>query len=375
MGPIPPIAALTLQQLLGNKTVLALLNLKQEELDEGALQEEAGSGELSQEQFSQEKIDEIVSEIIAEELDKYNSIPVVIKEERPVTPPAASQVPAGAAPAEPAGAAPQEQNQPAEKTSQTVTEIVFVKAHYFMNPGSAEVKAARKAAGFDRIANSLGDQLSELNGKAGRLTAATAVKFGKATPEDLAAFMDQVVSVGAIHKFGREKRLLKEGDLLVDLDPDSLQKLIQDWMFSVRAGVDCTGIINIALVRAREKVREEMRAAGIPEEELPKSLGRGQRPVKGDEVTKATDLRPGDIWVTREGEHVRIVMEAHEGVDKKGNPVIEFKTAESSSIKGVGPIDKAWHTQSLEAIQDIKKIKGQPGDTKDGRFFRVKEPD
>jgi hypothetical protein len=103
------------------------------------------------------------------------------------------------------------------------------------------------------------------------------------------------VAGGAIHKYGRSEGSLAEGELLVDLGDEALKELVEGWMYNVRAGVDCTGLVNIALVRAREKVCDEMREAGVPKEELPQSLARQQRPHKGKEVTKAKELRPGDI--------------------------------------------------------------------------------
>lgn len=101
---------------------------------------------------------------------------------------------------------------------------------------------------------------------------------------------------------------------------------------------------------------------------------RQQRPHKGDEVTqaKAKDLRPGDIWVTRKGAHVRMVMEAYESTNSKDKPVIEFTTAESASSDALGHTDKAWQTKSLETIHKIKNVAGKG--SIDGQFFRVKEP-
>jgi len=228
------------------------------------------------------------------------------------------------------------------------------------------------SAGFDKIANSLGGQLSELNGKGGRLSSVRAVKYGKVSPENIGLFINKAVADGAIHKYGRSEGSLGEAGLLVDLGDEALKSMVEGGMYFVRSGVDCTGLANIALVRAREKVRDEMREAGVPEEELPRSLARQQRPHKGKEVTKAKDLRPGDIWVTRKGAHVRLVMEAYESTNKRDKPIIEFKTAESASSNALGPTDKTWQTKSLTAIHKLKNIEGKG--SKDGQFYRVKEP-
>jgi hypothetical protein len=143
-------------------------------------------------------------------------------------------------------------------------------------------------------------------------------------------------------------------------------------MYATGVGVDCSGFINIALVRAREKVRKKMRAAGVPEEELPKSLARMQRPRlnKKKEVTDPTELRPGDVWVTNKATHVRVIMSAHESVNEAGEPVVEFTTAESTTTGDTGPTEKKWHTGSIKSISRIKNISGEG--TTDGNIYRIK---
>ena len=79
-----PDAALSLQHLLGNQAVLGLLNLDQPVLDEAAVQEEQATEKDPKEEFSQETIDQIVSDMIAEQLEKYNNISVIVKEEVPI---------------------------------------------------------------------------------------------------------------------------------------------------------------------------------------------------------------------------------------------------------------------------------------------------
>jgi hypothetical protein len=73
-------------------------------------------------------------------------------------------------------------------------------------------------------------------------------------PEDLGLFINKAVTDGAIHKYGRSEGSLTEWGLLVDLGDEALKELVEGWMYNVRAGVDCTGLVNIALVRVREKV-------------------------------------------------------------------------------------------------------------------------
>lgn len=411
-GAIPPGVALRLQQILGNKAVRALLGFDKPAAEEDALQHEGGLEQTGQESegpeedpkaaFTREKIDQIVSEVIAETLTAYNNIPVVVKEEKPAPeaddaetatnteevalapdPDETGSSNSNETPADvPADAAtdasdtdgeslPQNDRPAEEKKTTTVTKKLKVRAVYYINPGNDEIKADREAAGFKNISKALGDQLSELNGKNGRLSAGRAVTYGKASPEDLGLFIDKALAQGSVHKYGRQEGKLGEGDLLVDMDDGALQGLIQDWMYAVRAGVDCTGLANIALIRAREEVRDRMREAGVPEEELPRELARRQRPAKGKEVKKASDLRPGDIWVTNNGAHVRLVMEVGEGTNPKGKAVIVFSTAESATGDALGPTDKRWRTRSLSKIQKIRNIEG--GGTRDGNFYRVKE--
>lgn len=376
---MPVEAAISLQQLLGNKAVVGLLDLDEPVLDKEALQEEQASGEDAKAAFTPELIDQIVSDMIAEQLEKYNNITVTIKEEVPIEGAEASEAsPAEQGETAPAGgAAAEEPSAQAPQLTKTVTKKVKVRAVYFISRKAEKVKDAREAAGFSQIADEIDDQLSELMGgspKKGffQLSAGRAVEVGKATPEDLVLFMNKAVEKGEIHRYGREHGVLKEGGQLVGLGEEAISKLIQDWMYATGVGVDCSGFISIALVRAREKIRDEMRAAGVPEEELPRSLARMQRPQlnKKKEVTNPTELRPGDVWVTNNKTHVRVVMKAQEIVDESGKAVIEFVTAESTTTDATGPAEKKWHTGSLESITKIKNISG--GGTKDGNFYRVR---
>jgi hypothetical protein len=371
-GPIPPDVALTLQTLVGNQAVRNMLG------GEGRVEEGLAGPVGDQEApivFSQEEIDEIVSATIAETLEAYNSIPVTVREERPL--PGAAGGGNGTGPTiettsgdVEGGAPPAAEGAPGPAT-ETVTKETKVRAVYYINATDKELSETRKQAGFGEIVKSLGDQTSELNGKDGRLSAGNAVRFGKASPEDLALFVNKAVKSGSIHKYAVQTGRLGQSDLLVDLGDEALQQVIQDWMYHVKAGVDCSGLVNIALVRAREKLREQMRAAGTPEEDLPRSLARGQRPYKGQEVTRAADLRPGDLWVTNKGKHVRVVMEVYESTDKRDRPVIEFLTAESATSDSLGPTDKRWRTASMDKIQKITNIEGKG--PSDGDFYRVKE--
>jgi hypothetical protein len=374
-----PAAALSLQQLLGNQAVLGLLDLDQPVLDEAALEEEQGAGEDPKEEFTQEKIDQIVSDMIADQLEKYNNIPVIVKEKVPIAGAEGSQ-PSSAEQetAETSGeSSPPEEAGASQPASKTVTKKVKVRAVYFINRHKDQVKAARKAAGFGQIADTIDVQLSELMGGSTKkgyhlLGAGRAVEVGKATPEDIELFLDQAVKSGEILNYGLREGVLKEGGQLVDLSNEALSKLIQDWMYATGVGVDCSGFINIALVRAREEIRDQMRAAGVPDEELPRSLARMQRPQlnKKKEVTDPTELRPGDVWVTHNGGHVRVIMTAQEKVDESGKSIMEFVTAESTTTGETGPAEKKWHTDSLKTIGPITNISG--GGSTDGNIYKVR---
>lgn len=376
-----PGAALSLQHLLGNKTVLSLLNLDEPVLDEETLQEEQSESKSEDPKaaFTQDEIDQIVSEMIAEQLKNYNNISVIVKEAVPIAGAEGSQTTStGQGGAETTGEpTSEEQATTTAQATKTVTKRVKVRAVYFINRDKKDVKAARKTAGFGQIADAIDDQLSELMGGSNKkgyrpLGAGRAVEVGKATPEDIELFMNKAVERGEIHNYGRREGRLKEGGKLVDLGDETLGALIQDWMYATGVGVDCSGFINIALVRAREKVRKKMRAAGVPEEELPKSLARMQRPRlnKKKEVTDPTELRPGDVWVTNKATHVRVIMSAHESVNEAGEPVVEFTTAESTTTGDTGPTEKKWHTGSIKSISRIKNISGEG--TTDGNIYRIK---
>jgi hypothetical protein len=367
-GFAPVAAALSLQQLLGNQAVLSLLNLDEPDHKEGAAEEGAGEkkteGEDPKAAFTPELTDQIVSEVIADQLEKYNNIPVFIKEQVPIAGAGTDQGTMGA-------------DQPSTKT---VSKMVKVRAIYFINrkKSKAKVKDARKEAGFDQIADEIDGHLSELMGgsrKKGyfQLGSGRAVEVGKATPEDIVLFISKAVSRGEIKRFGVKEGKLKDEEQLVTLGDGALTELIQDWMYATGVGVDCSGFINIALVRAREEIRDQMREAGVADEDLPKSLARLQRPQlnKKKEVTDPKDIRPGDVWVTNNKSHVRVVMRVSEGVDEKGDPVIEFVTAESTTTGATGPADKHWRTKSINKIHKIKNTAGEKG-TIDGNLYRVK---
>jgi hypothetical protein len=349
------------------------LNLDEPVLDEAALEEEQSESEDPKAAFTQEVLDEIVGDMIAEQLEKYNNITVTIKEKVPVASAEGSQ---GAA--EASGESPsQEQAATAQPASKTVTKKVKVRAVYFINRKKDEVKAARKAAGFGQIADTIDVHLSELKGGSNKkgyhfLGAGRAVEVGKATPEDIELFMDAAAEKGEFQNYGRQEGVLKEGEFPVDLGNEALQKLIQDWMYATGVGVDCSGFINIALVRAREKVRADMRAAGVPEDELPKSLARMQRPKlnKNKEVTNPAELRPGDVWVTNNGGHVRVIMHVSEKVEDSGEEVIEFITAESTTSGVTGPFEKKWQTKKQKTMGAITNVSG--GGTTDGNIYKIK---
>jgi len=302
--------------------------------------------------------------VIADQLEKYNNIPVFIKETVPID----------------GGVNDQGANGVEQPAMKTISKMVKVRAIYFINrkKAKAKVKDARKEAGFNQIADEIDGHLSELMGgnpKKGffKLGSGRAVELGKATPEDIVLFISQAVTRGEIKRYGVRKGKLKADDQLVTLGDGALAELIQDWMYATGVGVDCSGFISIALVRAREEVLDQMREAGVAEEDLPKEMHRLQRPQldKQKQVTDPKDIRPGDVWVTNNKTHVRVVMSVSEGVDETGTPFIEFITAESTTTGATGPAEKHWRTKSTKKIGPITNTAGEDG-TKDGNLYRVK---
>jgi hypothetical protein len=87
---------------------------------------------------------------------------------------------------------------------------------------------------------------------------------------------------------------------------------------------------------------------------LPKEISHEERRARsfdeGTKVMKPSDLRPGDAWVLNSGRHVKIVIDVRQSKNAKGDPIIEFDTAESaghSTDFSKGPTQGTKQTKSL----------------------------
>lgn len=314
--------------------------------------EDEATGESAE--LSQAEIDAIVSQEILNVLNNYQNIPIEItgtqtQPEGEVGPPA------------------------------PINMTVFVTAAYFINTATARTHYGdrRSRSRFSAIVRSLRGEVGVIErSSGGRLTAGQAVRFGKASPGDIKKFVEEALSQDVIRRYARRRRRISRGQQLTDLAQDEIQEVIQDWINHVGVGVDCTGFAQVAAIRAREAVRDQLRSAGVPEESLPPELEHGQRPNYGQEVTDPSSLRPGHIWRTNNGQHVRIVMQVFGSPESDGSEAIEFETAESSggsTSTAPGPVRRRWLTSSRSEFHPITRVDHDRG-TVDGSFYQIQEP-
>jgi cell wall-associated NlpC family hydrolase len=315
---------------------------------------------------TQERINQIVTDTIRSQLKAYNNISITV--------------------GEPMGAG--EVGPPHQKT-------VTVHAVYYMaqrgdEPSErvARHRAPRWRAGAARISVALRRVTALLSPHAGR-----AVLAGKATPEEVKKFVEKALELNSIHRWAVRNRHLRQDQQLVDLPIETLRNVIQGWIDDLGVGVDCSGFVQIARIRARELVRAEARQAGVAEGALPREIPHRQWIPKGTPIGNPGDLRPGDVM--RTPGHVRIVMSVRgetevtptppSGQGPVGPPapvrVIEFQTAESSSTGNVrggrargGAVSRTWQTVSLQLFhnpgQIMRPVGGGPG-ARNATFHRL----
>lgn len=244
---------------------------------------------------------------------------------------------------------------------------VHVHAQYFNNKFNRltkykRYKTARKKQKFSDVIDDLHDRgvMSVLEGEKKRRSSGRAVEVGKASPEDIKAFVEEAIAQGTIERYAIASRKLEKGKQLVTLPTDVLQALIQSWMRETGVGLDCNGFVQQALIQVREEERAMTSlinsitgAFGLPDLPMPEEIERADISVGGfktnEIVKKPTELRPGDAWVMTGPNlnHIRIVTRVSEVV-WKGKPTIEFDTAESTPPRG--PIARTWHTSSMKKI-------------------------
>jgi hypothetical protein len=271
--------------------------------------------------------------------------------------------------------------------------FVHVKAAYFINAATARAhfgeKDRRGHRDFRRVMKALkkqGQKSDMPNYKGKPRSVARTVKVGKGTPDDLRTFIQTAVSSGAVRNFARRKKKLAKGQKLTDLSQADAQQVIQEWVYHHGIGIDCSGFVLQAALRAREKVRETAEGVNkwmggtlfrIPPAIKPTERGAASfksRRHRGAKVTKPTGLHPGDAWVVGGGAHIRIVTDVRTVKRKDGSDTIEFDTAEStggSRKVTVGPAEKTWRTASKERFGTIVLVKGPKGGSAKGPFYRI----
>jgi hypothetical protein len=303
--------------------------------------------------LSQEQIDAIVSESIQQTLHGYQNIPVRVEGTQPM--------------------AEGDQGPPAQVTMTTT-----VKAAYYINTETARNRyGPRRGASFNRVIRAMRGELSMIQGSTSRRTAGQAVQFGKATPAEASEFINEAISQGVVQRYAVRQRVLKRGQQLVELPLTDLQSVIQDWVHHVGVGVDCSGFVMTATIRAREKVRAAQAAAGVAEDQLPAELSHRERNARSyrnePQVGSPADLRVGDAWVVRNGAHIRLVTAVRSGASGSGGAAVEFDTAESSGTSTqstVGPTSATWRTASETTFLPVREV-GGAGRRQRGSFHRV----
>jgi hypothetical protein len=303
--------------------------------------------------LSQEQIDAIVSESIQQTLSGYQNIPVRVEGTLPL--------------------AEGDSGPPAQVTMGTT-----VKAAYYINTQTARDRyGPRRGRSFNRVIRAMRDQLSMIQGSTGERTAGQAVKFGKATPAEAGRFVNEAIAQGVVQRYAVREGVLQRGHQLVELSLTDFQSVVQDWVHHVGVGVDCSGFLMTATIRAREKVRAAQTAAGVAEDQLPAELSHRERNARSyrrePEVASPADLRVGDAWVVRNGRHIRLVTAVRRGASGSGGATVEFDTAESSGSSTqstVGPTSATWRTASESTFLPVREV-GGAGRTQRGSFHRI----
>jgi len=248
--------------------------------------------------------------------------------------------------------------------------LVKVQAVYFIatNEGEADVKNERQRVSFGRIVKALNEETSVMvSDGGGSRSAGQTVQYGKATPVDVKKFVEKAIELGIITRYSRKKGKLTRDQKLIDLPDVQIQEIIQKWINETRVGVDCSGLVAQAALRA-----EQTRGAllGPPKSPLPSTarIRNAQSFANGPRVNQPTDLRPGQAWVVKGGGHIRMVAE----VDARESHV-EFVTVESAgdSQGGPGPTRRKWRTKNLEQFHRITLIEGPTGNPRGGTFHEI----
>ena len=269
---------------------------------------------------------------------------------------------------------------PAPGTPTAAPITVVVHAVYFINTPSAwaHYAAARRqdylSQGVDEFSELVRvldrrDSVLEPGHEDRRYSAGLAVQVGKATPEDVRRFVEEALERGVIERYARHQRRLSNAQQLTGLPPALLAAVIQDWIADTGVGVDCSGFVLQAAIRARDAVRRESGRRGVP---APPEVDHKERYAvafcEGPAVRSASELRPGDAWVLGT-EHVRIVSSVLRVGDQ-----LQFSSAESSGTSTSptpGLVSRTWLTRDLERLHPIALAAGPATAASGGSFHRI----
>lgn len=247
---------------------------------------------------------------------------------------------------------------PAGQVGPPAPKQVTFHAAYYINTDAAKahVQSARDASQFSKIVKAVNASGSpstiQSGGKA--YGGGSAALVGKSTPDNVRQFTQEALNNGAVRKYALQQGTLPASKQLSDLSDGDAAAVVQSWVLDNGVGVDCSGFVLQAAIKARDEVRKELRALGVPEGKLPKALSHEERNAKSFEsgplVAHPTDLQPGDAWVLNSGKHVKIVTAVRRASNAGGDPVIEIDTAESagdSTHTAKGPVAGTRQTRSL----------------------------
>lgn len=153
--------------------------------------------------------------------------------------------------------------------------------------------------------------------------------FGKSTRDDLRSLLERAVEKGAVAAEGAALRA---------------------WLVRYGIGVDCSGFVS-------QCINEVLRAAGQDHAKGLSETGTNAAALRGGQgdfakVGSPLDLRPGDtMW--KEG-HIRVVMRV-----RRAGAAVEFDTAESSSIRDIGPTPNTWRYPDGRSFKGLSKRSGE----------------
>jgi hypothetical protein len=289
----------------------------------------------------------IVSQAIADQLDSFRSIEIKVT---------------GAAPA-------------GGGTPPTTTLIIHSAYYIDTDTAKANYHAANNFPKFQSIVDALNGEsaLQEASGK--MYTSGTAVSGGKSTPDDIKAFVEEAIAQGAIQSYARKWYPAKfppgKTDL-TDLADGDLQTVIQDWVIQKGIGVDCSGFVLQAAIKARQDLQQAYTDKGL---EIPAAIAGDisnqeraakEFKVEGSERKKPTEIKVGDAWVIGTT-HVRIVSALGPELASR----VQFDTAESqggSTHTDIGPTSHTWRTASKEAFEPFLLLEEGGDPAKDADF-------